>query len=126
VRCSSQYSKSEDTAGSESAQRLQTLQKQKKQIESQIEMLRSKEGVLKEVLVAFAGSDKFDFSGGIDSYDQKKLEVRVKREELEEELAELEKKIREIGLDTMVYSEHQVTGSTNPCQYHLMGRNCQG
>ena len=84
-------------------------------------MLRSKEGVLKEVLVAFAGSDKFDFSGGIDSYDQKKLEVRVKREELEEELAELEKKIREIGLDTMVYSEHQVTGSTNPPQYHVNG-----
>ena len=114
MRCSSQYSKSEDAAGSESAQRLQTLQKQKKQIESQIEVLKSKEVVLKEVLVAFAGSDKFDFSGGIDSYDQKKLEVRVKREELEEELAELEKKIREIGLDdSQTYSEHQVAGSTN-------------
>lgn len=74
-------------------------------------MLRSKEDVLKDVLVAFAGSDRFDFSGGIDSYDQKKLEVRVKREELEEELADVEKKIREVGLDARVYSEHQVTGS---------------
>jgi hypothetical protein len=113
VRCSSQYSKSEDTQGSESAQRLQTLQKQKKQIESQIEMLRSKEAVLKDVLVAFAGSEKFDFSGGIESYDVKKMEARAKREELEEELAEAEKKIREVGLDTRVYSEHQVTGSTS-------------
>ena len=76
-------------------------------------MLRSKEDVLKEVLVAFAGSDRFDFSGGIDSYDQKKLEVRVKREELEEELADVEKKIREIGLDVHIYSEHQVTGSNS-------------
>ena len=74
-------------------------------------MLRSKEGVLREVLVAFAGSDKFDFSGGIDSYDHKKIEVRTKREELEEELAEVEKKIREVGPDTDVVSEHQVTGS---------------
>jgi len=83
---------------------------------------------LKEVLVAFAASDKFDFSGGIESYDQKKLEVRVKREELEDELTDLEKKIREIGLDdTQVYSEHKVAGSSNaPSVPLLMDRNCQG
>ena len=112
VRCSSQYSKSEDTQGSESAQRLQTLQKQQKQIESNIEMLKSKEEILREVLVAYASSERFDFSGGIERYDEKKLEVRVKREELEDSLADLEKKIREVGLGTQVYSEHQVTGST--------------
>lgn len=69
---------------------------------------------MKEVLVAFAGSDRFDFSGGMDSYDQKKLEVRVKREELEDELADVEKKIREVGPDAGVHSEHQVTGSIRP------------
>jgi hypothetical protein len=77
-------------------------------------MLKSKEEILREVLVAYASSDNFDFSGGIERYDEKKLEVRVKREELEDELADLEKKIREVGLGTQVHSEHQVTGSTSP------------
>lgn len=111
VRCSSQYSKSEDAQGSESSQRLQSLQKTKKHVESHIEMLKSKESILRDVLIAFASNVKFDFGAGIDGYDEKILEVRAKREELEVELADAEKKIREIGLDTQVYSEHQVTGS---------------
>ena len=113
VRCSSQYSNPEtDSLGSESSQKLQSLNKQKKTIQSQIEMLDSKEGVLRDVLVAFAGSDKFDFAGGMESYDAKKLETRVKKEELEEQLAVVEKKIRELG-DTGFVSGHQVTGSTS-------------
>lgn len=111
VRCSSQYSKSEDAQGSESAKRLQTLQKQKKQVESDIEMLKSKEEILRDVLVSYARSDRFDFSGGLDQYDEKKLQVRVRRQELEEELVSLEKKIREVGLNEKVHSGHQVTGS---------------
>lgn len=113
VRCSSQYSNPEtDSLGSESSQKLQSLNKQKKTIQSQIEMLNSKEEVLRDVLVAFAGSDKFDFAGGLESYDAKKLETRVKKEELEEQLAIVEKKIREVG-DTGYVSGHQVTGSTS-------------
>lgn len=112
VRCSSQYSNpDDDTTGSESAQKLQSLNKQRKSIQSQIEMLNSKEGVLRDVLIAFAGSDKFDFAGGLESYDTKKSETRVKKEELEEELEMIEKKIRELG-DTGISSGHQITGST--------------
>jgi hypothetical protein len=111
VRCSSQYSKSEDTQGSESAQRLTTLQKQKKQIQNEIEMIKSKEDLLKQVLVAYAASDNFNFTGGMDMYDEKKIEAKVKREELEDELAAVEKKIREVGPNTIVNLEHQVTGS---------------
>jgi hypothetical protein len=111
VRCSPQYSKSEDVQGSESAQRLQVLQKEKKQVQSQIEMFQSKESVLRDVLVAYASSDKFDFVGGLSSYDEKKLEVRTKKEELEEELAVLEKKIREIGLEKGVSYEDEMIGS---------------
>ena len=111
VRCSSQYSKSEDTQGSESAQRLTTLQKQKKQIQNEIEMIKSKEDLLKQVLVAYAASDNFNFTGGMDLYDEKKIEAKVKREELEDELAAVEKKIREVGPNTVVNLEHQVTGS---------------
>ncbi len=120
VRCSSQYSKSEDTQGSESAQRLTTLQKQKKQIQSQIEMIKSKEDLLKNVLVAYASSDNFNFSQGMDLYDEKKVEAKIKREELEDELAEVEKKIREVGPNAIVYSEHQVTGSTFFHFMHLL------
>jgi predicted nucleic acid-binding Zn-ribbon protein len=112
VRCSSQYSKSEDAQGSESAQRLTTLQKQKKQIQSEIEMIKSKEDLLQKVLVAYAASDNFDFTTGMDIYDEKKIGAKVKREELEDELADIEKKIREVGPDAAVYTEHQVTGST--------------
>lgn len=113
VRCSSQYSNPEDSQGSEGAKRLKVLQKQKKQIDSQIEMLRSKEDVLRDVFVAYASSNKFDFGSAIDTYDEKKSGVRGKREELEEELAAIEKKIREIGLDEhQVYTEHKITGST--------------
>jgi len=97
VRCSSQYSSTEDTTGSEVSQRLQTLQKQKKQIDSQIEILRQKEDILRDVLVAYASNDKFDFGAGLDRFDEKKIETRVKREELEEEAAVLEKKIKEAG-----------------------------
>ena len=114
VRCSSQYSNPDtDATGSESAQKLQGLNKLKKSIQSQIEMLQSKEGVLRDVLVAFAGSDKFDFAGGLESYDIKKLETRNKKDELEEELAVIEKKIRELG-DTGYRSGHQITGSIIP------------
>ena len=119
VRCSSQYSKSEDTQGSESAQRLTTLQKQKKQIRNEIEMIKSKEDLLKQVLVAYAASDNFNFAGGMDMYDEKNVEAKAKREELEDELADVEKKIREVGPNEVVYSEHQVTGSTFPFQDFL-------
>jgi DNA repair exonuclease SbcCD ATPase subunit len=109
VRCSSNFSNAEDSQGSESTKKLQSLRKTKKQIESQIEMLSSKEGVLKDVLVAYASNASFDFGGGLDRYDEKKLEVRVKREELEEELAALEKKIREVGADYV--PKYGITGS---------------
>jgi len=112
VRCSSKYSSPEETLGSESSQRLQTLQKQKKQLESQIEIFRSKETLLREVLVAFARSENFNFGSGLEKYDEKKLEARLKREELEEELASLEKKIFEGGL-VPSFPGHQVTGSTS-------------
>lgn len=129
VRCSSQYSNPDtDATGSESTQKLTALNKQKKSILSQIEMLNSKEGVLRDVLVAFASSDKFDFAGGLESYDVKKLETRNKKEELEEELGVVEKKIRELG-DTGYSSGHQITGSTTPQALGtliLMCRNCQG
>ena len=118
VRCSSQYSNPDtDATGSESAQKLQSLNKQKKSIQSQIDMLDSKDSVLRDVLVAFARSDKFDFAGGLDSYDVKKLETRNKKEELEEELAIIEKKIRELG-DTGYTSGHQITGSNIPLPCH--------
>jgi DNA repair exonuclease SbcCD ATPase subunit len=115
VRCSAQYSKSEDSHGSESAQRVQTLQKQIKQIESHIEMLNSKETLLRDVLVATASGGNFNFFEGLDSYDEKKLAVRSKKEELEEELALLQKKVREVGVNPGTFqgvNEHQVTGST--------------
>jgi hypothetical protein len=112
VRCSSQYSNPEDAQGSESAQRLQSLQKSKKQIESQLEFHQSKEHVLREVLVAYAANASFDFGSGLDRYDEKKLEVRVKREALEEELAVLEKKIREVGVDVSRTPAYGITGST--------------
>ena len=113
VRCSSQYSNPEDMTGSESAQRLQTLQKEKKHLESRIEVLKSKESVLRDVLIAFAANEKFEFGKGLEAYDEKKLAVRVEREESEEELAAVEKKIQETGINE--YSPgHQVTGSTIP------------
>ena len=112
VRCSPQYSKSQDSQGSESVQRLHTFQKEKKQIEGQIEVLKQKESILRDVLVAYASSANFDFSGGLDSYDEKKVQVRKKKDELEEELAVLEKKIREAGGDESVSQEHQMTAST--------------
>ena len=119
VRCSSQYSNPEDALGSESSQKLQSLQKQKKHFESQIEMLKAKEQILGDVLVAFASNERFDFSEGLSRYDEKKLEVRVKREELEDELASLEKKIIEVGVGQGIIQGHQVTGSTprvlHPC-----------
>lgn len=89
-----------------------TLQKQKKQIQSEIEIIKSKEDLLKNVLVAYAASDNFNFTQGMDMYDEKKVESKVKREELEDELADVEKKIREVGPSPVTYSEHQVTGST--------------
>lgn len=108
VRCSVQYSVSEDIQrGSENAARLQTLQKQRKRVASQIDTINSKESVLKDVLVASASSDKFNFSDGLDMYDQKKLEITAKREELEEQLAEIDRQIQEIG----VHAPSQVTRS---------------
>lgn len=116
VRCSDQYSNPEDTQGSESTQRMQALTKQKKAINSQIEILDSKETVLRDVLVAYASNDKFDYAGGLHTYDEKKLEVRTKTEELQEELAIIEKKIQEIGPVGAIPYGHQVTGST-PLSY---------
>lgn len=75
-------------------------------------MIKSKEDLLKNVLVAYAASDNFNFTQGMDMYDEKKVESKVKREELEDELADVEKKIREVGPSPVAYSEHQVTGST--------------
>lgn len=118
VRCSDQYSDPEDTQGSESAQRLQTLTKQKKAINSQIEILQSKESVLRDVLVAYASNDNFDYSAGLNTYDEKKLEVRTKKEELQEELAIIEKKIQEIGLVDAIPYGHRVTGSTPLSSLH--------
>ena len=121
VRCSSQYSNSEDAHGSESWQRLQILQKQKKQIDGQIEQLKSKEEVLKEVLVAYASNANFDFVGGLNQYDEKNLDVRGKREELEEELAVLVQKIREAGVDHGSQSTTSgVTGSKCPRKLRLI------
>jgi hypothetical protein len=125
VRCSDQYSNPEDTQGSESAQRLQTLNKQKKAINSQIEILTSKEAVLRDVLVAYASNDNFDYAGGLDTYDIKKLEVRTKREELQEELVIIEKKIQEVGLGAAIPFGHQVTGSILPISTSKC-RNGQG
>jgi hypothetical protein len=125
VRCSDQYSNPEDTQGSESAQRLQTLNKQKKAIQSQIEMINSKDAILRDVLVAYASNDKCDYAAGLDTYDIKKLEVRTKREELQEELVNIEKKIQEVGLGPAIPYGHQVTGS-NPPISSSNRRNGQG
>jgi len=121
VRCSVQYSVSEDIQrGSENAARLQTLQKQRKRVASQIDTINSKESVLKDVLVASAASDKFNFSDGLDMYDQKKLEITAKREELEEQLAEIDRQIQEIG----VHAPSQVTRSISLRYFHtLTSRN---
>jgi hypothetical protein len=116
VRCSSQYSAPEETLGSESSQRFQTLQKQKRQLQSQLEMWRQKEDILREVLVAYASNDKFDFGGGLDKYDERKCEARTKRDELEEEMAALDKKIIEEGVAPPPMAGHQITGSKI---YHL-------
>ena len=69
--------------------------------------------MLREVLVAYAHSDNFDFAGGMEVYDNKKLEVRTKREELEEELAELNKKVQEVALGAPGYTTgaYSITGS---------------
>ena len=75
---------------------------------------------MRDVLVAYASSDKFDFSTDIDGYDEKVLQVKMNMEELEEELADVEKKIREIGLDAKVYSEHQVIGSRYPLVFEVV------
>jgi hypothetical protein len=112
VRCTDQYSNPENTQGSESAQRLKTLNKQKKALHGQIEMINSKDTILRDVLVAYASNDKFDYAAGLDTYDAKKLEVRTKREELQEELVIIEKKIQEVGLGPVIPYGHQVTGST--------------
>jgi len=124
VRCSVQYSIAEDVQkGSESAARLQTLQKQRKRVVSQIDIFNSKESLLKDVLVASASSDKFNFSDGLDMYDQKKLEITVKREELQDELAEIDRQIQEIG----IHAPSQVTRSISPSYFHtLTSRNCKG
>jgi hypothetical protein len=82
-------------------------------------MIKSKEDLLKNVLVAYAASDNFDFTRGMDMYDEKKIDAKLKREELEDGLADVEKKIREVGPNAIVYSEHQVTGSTSPFQDFL-------
>jgi septation ring formation regulator EzrA len=112
VRCSSQYSNPEDATGSESSRRLQALQKQKKQLESQIELVQSKENILRDVLVAYARNDKFEFGSGLDAYDERKLAVKTEKEDLSEELEVVEKKIQEIGIVNGYSSGHQVTGST--------------
>jgi len=79
-------------------------------MQSDIEFLKSKELILKDVLVAYARNDKFDFSEGLDTFDEKKLAVRRKCEEVMEELSTVEKKIQEIGIDA--YSPgHRITGS---------------
>lgn len=119
VRCSSQYSSPEDTIGSESAQRLQSLQKQKKQIESRIEILDSKQSILRDLLVAYAKNSKFEFGGGLDTYDEKTLAVRMEKEELQEELTVVEKKIIELGDNQTIPYGHQVTGSTIHAPYIL-------
>jgi len=110
VRCSPQYSKPQDTSGSESSKKLQALEKQKKQLEGQIEILKSKESVLRDVLVAYASSDGFDFGKGLDTFDEKRAEVRGRLEKLEEELADVETQIREVGVGQVAYHPGALTG----------------
>jgi DNA repair exonuclease SbcCD ATPase subunit len=128
VRCSPQYSKSEDSGGSESSQQVQALQKQIKQVESQIEVLNSKEALLRDVLVAVASGGNFNFIDGLEKYDSQKLQVRTRKEELEEELALLQKKIREVGVGqggVHILNDHQMTGSMDVLWRLLTVRDCE-
>ena len=110
VRCSPQFAKPQDITGSESSQKLQTLEKRKKQLQGDIEMLRAKEGVLRDVLVAYASSDGFDFGKGLETFDEKKTDVRAKLEVLQEELALVEQQIREVGVGQSSFHSGALTG----------------
>jgi hypothetical protein len=98
VRCSPQFAKPQDITGSESSQKLQALEKRQKRLQSDIETLRAKEGVLRDVLVAYASSDGFDFEMALDTFDEKKANARASLEILAEELANVEQEIREVGV----------------------------
>jgi hypothetical protein len=98
VRCSAQYAKPQDITGSESSQKLQALEKRQKRLQSDIETLRAKEGVLRDVLVAYASSDGFDFESALYTFDEKKADARARLESLAEELANVEQEIRGVGV----------------------------
>jgi hypothetical protein len=123
VRCSPQFAKPQDIKGSESSQKLQTLEKRQKQLQGDIEVLQVKEGVLRDVLVAYASSDGFDFAESLTTFDVKKAEVRIKLEGLQEELANVEQQIREVGVGQPVFGQsvhHSLTGRMPPVQQEAM------
>jgi predicted nucleic acid-binding Zn-ribbon protein len=110
VRCSPQFAKPQDITGSESSQKLQALEKHQKRLQSDIETLKAKEGVLRDVLVAYASSDAFDFETALDTFDEKKAHARASLEVLAEELANVEQEIREVGVGQTGHRYGALTG----------------